>query len=721
MMKKKRSGGSAGKSRVAKELDQLREQGLASIQSVKLNKSETSSFLTPEEAQAYLNTSTRDRRATIQNSISSAPSNLSTVGMNNWYNEQKMRYLEEKKKRKEAQQFLKGYRQSYTEETSVSSGTTATSMSTYDTNTKDLAEVGVLDKRIYKEMPPQCSSSSGDNFAKEMTVQQTIEPEDGSTAANEIGVVEKVEKSDMEPIEQQPCGDGAVDKTAELDCTAAKSHKVDGHDIIETFDTGLVEQRLDIDDNSEKPASTMDSNIDRADESGENDSKVPIAGDNMEENTSEKEVEQAIIPVDPDEEVVTTVLPSVSEIASRDIVNDGMIENADKINDQINPQSCDGEEGDDAGNDNVTLESQEKSPNLTEEEDGQEEIHQTPNEDGQEEVTEQVQSDTVPKDNANVSCSADVEHCSRNELNTAFQAEASRYHLYISHACPFAHRAAIVVALKGLQEIIGITHVHPTWQYTKPGTDEHRGWVFGSPDGRPLSNTNGYGSFPSSWGQEDPHNQSLSIRELYEKDNDTRRQYTVPVLWDTKLKTIVSNNSTDIMRIINSKFNKFAKNPELDLYPEDTREVIDNVNSWVYSSLNDGVYNCGLAESQGAYEAAIDDVTDAFDKVELILKEQRYITGGKVTEADIRLFVTLLQFDEIYSVYFKANTRSVSLCPVILKYVRRIYQLDGVKETCDMDMIKAHYYTSHVELNKFSIIPRGEDFMELLQSSRSTR
>jgi len=672
-------------------LDQLREKGLASSQSFKLNKSETSSFLTPEEAQAFLNTSARDRRASIQNNISNAPSNLSTVGMNAWYNDQKMRYLEEKKKREEAEQFLRGYRQSYTaEESSVESGTTATTTSTYDTNTKDFAEVGVLDKRMYKETLPQCTSDSKDNFAKVMAVQQTVGPTsknhtdvdempimehtgkqgvvemkptiDGPSnqdtegypvATNAIGVVEKVEKSDVEPIEQQPSGDGAVDKTAELDCTIAESHQEDGHGMVEKIDTGLVDQQLDIDCNSTKPASIMDSNT--------------------------------------------------------------------EINDPIDPQNCTDEEGDNASNVNITVKSQVKSQNLAEEEDGKEQIHITPNEDGQDEVTEQVQTDHVQQDSANVPCNTDVEHCSRNELNAVFQAEASRYHLYISHACPFAHRTAIVVALKGLQEIIGVTHVHPTWQYTKPGTDEHRGWVFGSPDGKPLSNTNGYGSFPSSWGQEDPHTQSRSIRELYEKDNDTRRQYTVPVLWDTKLKTIVSNNSSDIMRIINSEFNEFAKNPDLDLYPKDTREVIDTVNSWVYSSLNDGVYNCGLAESQGAYEAAIDDVTDAFDKVELILKEQRYITGGKITEADVRLFVTLLQFDEIYSVYFKANTRSVSLCPIILKYVRRIYQLDGVKETCDMDMVKAHYYTSHVELNKFSIIPRGEDFMELLQSSRSSR
>lgn len=230
-----------------------------------------------------------------------------------------------------------------------------------------------------------------------------------------------------------------------------------------------------------------------------------------------------------------------------------------------------------------------------------------------------------------------------------------------------------------------------------------------------LSNTNGYGSFPSSWGEEDPHCGCYSIRELYEKAGDEQKKYTVPVLWDTKLNTIVNNNSTEIMRIFNFEFNEFSSS-DLNLYPEDIMGDVDRVNEWVYTSLNDGVYSCGLAESQAAYESAIDNVTEAFDKVELILQQQRYIVGETFTEADIRLFVTLLRFDEIYNVYFKANTRTVSSCPTILKYVREIFQMEGVADTCNMAMIKAHYYTSHVELNKYSIIPKGEDFLDLLKN-----
>ena len=158
--------------------------------------------------------------------------------------------------------------------------------------------------------------------------------------------------------------------------------------------------------------------------------------------------------------------------------------------------------------------------------------------------------------------------------------------------------------------------MHPTWQFTKIGTDEHRGWVFGSADGKPFSNTNGYGSFPSSWGQEDPHNQFNTLRELYEMDNDNRRQFTVPVFWDTKLETIVSNNSTDIMRIINSAFNEYASNPELDLYPDDKRDEVDRLNEWIYDDLNDGLYKCGLAHSQVAYETAIGD-SEYFLKFEI--------------------------------------------------------------------------------------------------------
>ena len=189
----------------------------------------------------------------------------------------------------------------------------------------------------------------------------------------------------------------------------------------------------------------------------------------------------------------------------------------------------------------------------------------------------------------------------------------------------------------------------------------------------------------------------------------------MPVLWDKKLNTIVSNESSEIIRMLNSEFNDFSPRPELDLYPEHMRKEIDAVNDWVYPSINNGVYRCGFATSQAAYDSAIDELTEAFDKVESILEKQRYMVGDLITEADVRLFVTLLRFDEVYTIYFKTNTRNVSDSPSILNYCRDIYQQLGVRDTCNMEQIKAHYYCSHPTLNKYSIIPKGRNFIKLLE------
>eukprot|EP00559_Dactyliosolen_fragilissimus_P000928 CAMPEP_0184856374 /NCGR_PEP_ID=MMETSP0580-20130426/1561_1 /TAXON_ID=1118495 /ORGANISM="Dactyliosolen fragilissimus" /LENGTH=341 /DNA_ID=CAMNT_0027351373 /DNA_START=203 /DNA_END=1228 /DNA_ORIENTATION=- len=302
-----------------------------------------------------------------------------------------------------------------------------------------------------------------------------------------------------------------------------------------------------------------------------------------------------------------------------------------------------------------------------------------------------------------------------------FQAEADRYHLYVSYACPWAHRCLIVLALKGLENIIPVTVVHPTFQHTKPEIDGHTGWVFGNPEGKPITNSDGRGGpFPASFSDTfpDPISNSFSIREIYERAGDTLGKYTVPLLWDKKLNTIVNNESSEIIRMFNSEFNSFAtRNKDLDLYPDDTKkkESIDSVNDWVYDTINNGVYKCGFATSQNAYNEAIKELTSSFDKVESILKKQRYLAGNFLSEADVRLFVTLLRFDEVYVTYFKTNTRTVRESPEILNYVREIYQMDGVAETCNMHHIKMHYFTSHTSLNRFSIIPEGKDFIALLK------
>jgi putative glutathione S-transferase len=280
----------------------------------------------------------------------------------------------------------------------------------------------------------------------------------------------------------------------------------------------------------------------------------------------------------------------------------------------------------------------------------------------------------------------------------------------------------MVRALKGLEDVISVAVVHPTWRKTKPDDDDdkHTGWVFGDPTGEPFSNSIGLGGpFPPAFpgNEPDPIFKSYSIRELYERAGDTNGKYTVPVLWDKKLNTIVNNESAEIIRMLNSEFNDYAKYPDLDLYPETLVDKIEEVNGWVYPNINNGVYRCGFATSQSAYDRAIDDLTEAFDKVDQILQKQRYIAGDRLTLADIRLFVTLLRFDEVYVVYFKTNTRSVATTPSILNYCREIYQMPGVAETVAMEQIKTHYYTSHPRLNHWSIIPKGADFVKLLRQS----
>ena len=303
-----------------------------------------------------------------------------------------------------------------------------------------------------------------------------------------------------------------------------------------------------------------------------------------------------------------------------------------------------------------------------------------------------------------------------------FRAEPGRYHLYCSYACPGSHRVLIIRALKGLEHVISVTFLHPVWRLTNPEDpdDKHRGWVFGDPKGVPFSNTIGKGGpFPPSYpgNEADPNFNASSIREIYEFAQDTSGKYTIPVLWDTKLNTIVNNESSDISYMLNSSFNEFAQNPELDLYTEDDevgKAKLHEVSTWLSPLMIHGVYRCGFAKTQWAYDRAINDLCTAFDRADDILENQRFLTGDDLTDADIRLFVTLIRFDEVYAVYFKANARLVMLTPSLLNFCRDIYQMPKIRETVNMQQIKAHFYASHAEWNKYSVVPRGLGFMELL-------
>lgn len=269
------------------------------------------------------------------------------------------------------------------------------------------------------------------------------------------------------------------------------------------------------------------------------------------------------------------------------------------------------------------------------------------------------------------------------EKGGEFEPESGRYHLYVSYACPWAHRALIFRKLKGLEPHIDVSVVKPLMV--------ENGWEFGeAPLNEPL-----YGlDF---------------MYELYLKaDSNYSGRVTVPVLWDKKKQTIVNNESAEIIRIFNSSFNELTGNTE-DFYPQQLRSDIDSVNEWVYHSINNGVYKSGFATTQDAYEEAFDELFTALDRVESILSKQRYLAGNQITEADWRLFTTLVRFDAVYFGHFKTNKKRIVDYPAMWNYLRELYQYPGVKETVVMDHIKTHYYASHKTINPTQVVPKGPD------------
>ena len=277
-----------------------------------------------------------------------------------------------------------------------------------------------------------------------------------------------------------------------------------------------------------------------------------------------------------------------------------------------------------------------------------------------------------------------------------FAAEPGRYHLYVSHACPWAHRTMIFRALKGLQDVISVSVVHPLMP------DES--WVFGE--------------YPGA--TEDHINQAHYLYENYLKvDPNFTGLVTVPLLWDKKQQTIVNNESSEIIRMFNSAFDEVtytevSGNADLDFYPEALREEIDEVNEPIYNNVNNGVYRCGFAKTQQAYNAAYDRLFNTLDELEDRLSKQRYLVGNQITEADWRLFTTLVRFDAVYYNHFKTNKKRLIEYPNLWAYTRELYQVPGVAETVNMDHIKYHYFASHRSINPTGIIPKGPeiDFMQ---------
>jgi putative glutathione S-transferase len=266
-----------------------------------------------------------------------------------------------------------------------------------------------------------------------------------------------------------------------------------------------------------------------------------------------------------------------------------------------------------------------------------------------------------------------------------FPAEAGRYHLYVSLACPWAHRTLILRALKGLAGMIDISVVH--WLM---GED---GWTFEPADGVIADTVNG----------------CATLRELYTlADPGCTSRVTVPVLWDKRTRAIVSNESSEIIRMLNSGFDHLGARAG-DYYPEALGAEIDAVNERIYPGLNNGVYRAGFANRQELYNAAVAEVFATLDWLEHRLSDREYLVGPALTEADIRLFPTLVRFDPVYHGHFKCNRRKLAEYPALWAYTRRLYANPDIRPTVDFTHIKSHYYRSHPWLNPSGIVPIGPD------------
>lgn len=265
-----------------------------------------------------------------------------------------------------------------------------------------------------------------------------------------------------------------------------------------------------------------------------------------------------------------------------------------------------------------------------------------------------------------------------------FRAESGRYHLYVSHACPWAHRTLIFRAIKGLEPHIEVSVVHPDM-----GSE---GWEFRTD----FDGATGDRQFGLSY-----------LREIYVKARpDASGRVTVPVLWDRETGQIVSNESADIIRMFNSAFGAITGNDDDD-WPEDLRAAIEPINDRIYDTVNNGVYKAGFATTQAAYDKAVGPLFDSLDWIEGLLSENRYLTGDRITEADWRLFTTVLRFDAVYHTHFKCNRRRIVDYPNLWGWARELYQWPGVADTVHFDHITRHYYYSHDMINPHRIIPIG--------------
>jgi putative glutathione S-transferase len=266
---------------------------------------------------------------------------------------------------------------------------------------------------------------------------------------------------------------------------------------------------------------------------------------------------------------------------------------------------------------------------------------------------------------------------------SGYPAAKGRYHLYVSWACPWAHRTIIVRKLKQLESVVGMTVVDPI--------RDERGWAFREGPGHSADSINGFQFLGEAYRATDP---------------DYRGRVTVPVLWDTHRKRIVTNSDDDLMRMLNREFKAFTDS-RLDLYPAALQHDIDALNSFIYERVNNGVYLAGFATAQRPYERAVRNLFDALDQLDARLADRRYLFGSQFVETDWRLFVTLVRFDAVYHGHFKCNLRRIIDYANLFGYLKDLYQVQGIAETVNFDHIKRHYYMTHDDINPTRIVPLG--------------
>jgi len=270
---------------------------------------------------------------------------------------------------------------------------------------------------------------------------------------------------------------------------------------------------------------------------------------------------------------------------------------------------------------------------------------------------------------------------------SGFKAEAGRYHLYVSLACPWAHRTLIFRQLKGLEDLITVNVVNPVMH--------DRGWSFEhDEESAKLYGTTG----------DELYGDNFIAEKYLSQDPDYTGVNSVPILWDKKNKVIVNNESSEIIRMFNSAFNDITGNTQ-DFYPEHLREKIDHENELVYHKINNGVYKTGFATTQEAYDKNVKELFIGLDQLEEKLSKQRYLTGDQVTEADWRLWVTLVRFDSVYHTHFKCNLKLIEQYENIYNYMIELYQIPNIAKTVNEAHIKCHYYASHLSINTYGIIP----------------